>query len=296
MESQQGVNIGEDGKVSIESLMVELNEKEKKLEASKNSIIKLMEHKKKMLLMVNSKDPELAVLIHETVDQDDELENQEVNHKSSPKKSMLNVPEIETKATMLPVPKTSMHFNSSNKGIVQMLKEQKKIPKANTKIVIEDYNDTHKESYNKLIRSAFMKNIKEQIMSNIGFKSSSAVLEDFYKETMSYYSGESDEIKFDNLEDDIISDSKIIWNYVLCFPNPDYDNKIKYMKVEDAKELYNICFWPDRRTNSTTKTTLAENEIYQNILESNIPKNRQGYQLNNGKGLTKSIYIYIYNK
>jgi len=63
------------------------------------------------------------------------------------------------------------------------------------------------------------------------------------REIQAFYSGDSLIEKEDNLvkreEDEF---AKLDWQYCLVFPNPDYNETIKYMKPDETIELYDNCF------------------------------------------------------
>jgi len=83
-----------------------------------------------------------------------------------------------------------------------------------------------------------------------------------------------------------------IWNYVLVFPNPDYEGKEKYYSINNSLNLYDFFFFPDNTETSFHQAKISENKIFDLIIKHKINDKTKNYCLiNKGGCFHKSIFL-----
>jgi hypothetical protein len=124
-------------------------------------------------------------------------------------------------------------------------------------------------------------------------------IEKFYneyeKELLAFYSGNEEDVANYNHEEEsfvkIEELQDIDWQYVLVFPNPDYEYKPQFMNDKIALTLLDKYFVPDKRK-PEQKASLQENLVFKNILQKTVEKEiqkngTQVYKVNKGGTLEK---------
>jgi len=124
-------------------------------------------------------------------------------------------------------------------------------------------------------------------------------IEKFYneyeRELLAFYSGKEEDVANYNHEQEsfvkIEELQDIDWQYVLVFPNPDYEDKPQYENDKIALTLLDKYFVPDKRK-PEQKASYQENLVFKNILQKTVEKEMQKngtqvYKVNKGGSLEK---------
>jgi len=87
------------------------------------------------------------------------------------------------------------------------------------------------------------------------------------------------------------------WQYVLVFPNPDFNKEEKYIETINTYDLYDVFFKADESELSNLKAKNCEKKVFNFIINNKINDNLKNICLvNKGGCLRKSkIYLILFN-
>ncbi len=74
------------------------------------------------------------------------------------------------------------------------------------------------------------------------------------------------------------------WYYVLVFPNPDYDKRVKYCNIEETNSLYDLFFFPDTSKTTFLKGQTSEKNVFNFVINDKINDNSNNNCLINKGG------------
>lgn len=203
--------------------------------------------------------------------------------------------------------------HDQNKHYSDKLENDKNNPKSLNKKYLNLFKyDIHKligENVNENKRKKNINSVKNKLVENVFQRINSKALdilgvnlinfEKYEERLLNHYAGLSNKIQALESEENFPTENYLLfdWQYVLVFPNPDYDKTDKHCKIEETQTLYDKFFFPDTSKTSFLKGQISEKKVFDFVIRNKISDEETNSCLvNKGGCFQKSIFIKFISK
>jgi hypothetical protein len=146
---------------------------------------------------------------------------------------------------------------------------------------------------NKMLIDKIFTHINSQTENSIGINSID--MEKYEEKLLNHYAGLAHKIEINEGKSQQTTKDNYLesdWYYALVYPNPDWDKKEKYCKMEQTRDLYDKFFFPDTSKTSFLKGGSSEKNVFDFVIRNKINDNiNNNCLINNGGCFRKSIYL-----